>query len=134
MTETVVRGKPVLTKRGLLILAAALAAVMMFSAADSSSAQAASESFCTNVWLSPYGLAGDRCWANGHTSLTSAWVVTHERAGCVDIANGSNELMYSWVCGGAASSPGIAASIYDFSHAGVFRKGVIRNNNLSAYG
>jgi hypothetical protein len=120
-----------LAKRGMLFLGAAMAAVAMFFATSSSSAQAAGENFCTNVWLNPYGSGGDRCWAPGHTTLYHAMVVTHERAGCVDIANGSNELLFSWVCGPAGSSPATAATIYDFAHEGVFRKGVIRNNNLS---
>lgn len=131
MSEAWMQIPVTLPKRGLLFLGAALAAVTMFFTAYSPSAQAAGENFCTNVWLNTYGSGGDRCWATGHSNLTSAWIVTHERAGCVDIANGSNELMFSWVCGGAGSSPGIAASIYDFNHAGVFRKGVIRNNNSS---
>jgi hypothetical protein len=119
-------------RRVMLFLGAVTAAVTMYFAATASSALA--ENFCTNAYLNPYGQSGDRCWAPGHTTLTSAWIVTHERAGCVDIANGSNELMFSWVCGAAGSSPAIAASIYDFSHSGVFRKGVIRNNNLSFAG
>jgi hypothetical protein len=122
-----------LAKRGMLFLGAAMAAATMFFA-SSSPAQAASENFCTNVWLNPFGWAGDRCWSTGHTTLIAVDVVTHERAGCVDIANGSNELMFSWLCGPAGSSPAAAATIWDFAHEGVFRKGVIRNNNLSANG
>lgn len=129
------RMQPVtLAKRGMLFLGAALAAATMFLATTPSSAQAASENFCTNAWLNPHGWGGDRCWAPGHTTLYQALVVTHERAGCVDIANGSNELMFAWVCGAAGSSPAAAASIYDFNHAGMFRKGVIRNNNTSQGG
>jgi hypothetical protein len=115
----------------MLFFAAAMTAAAMFFAVGSSSAQAASENFCTSAWLAPYGSGGDRCWSPGHTSLYSALVVTHERAGCVDIANGANELMFSWMCGAAWSSPAAAASIYDFGHEGLFRKGVIRNNNTS---
>lgn len=118
-------------QRGMLCLGAAMAAATMFFATTPSSVQAASENFCTSAWLNPYGWGGDRCWATGHTTLHSVNIVTHERAGCVDIANGSNELMFSWVCGPAASSPAAAATIWDFAHEGVFRKGVIRNNNLS---
>lgn len=133
--NTVTMQRPItLAKRGMLFLGAAMAAAMMFFAMNSSSAQAASENFCTGAWLNPYGWGGDRCWSSGHTSLYAVNVVTHERAGCVDIANGSNELMFSWVCGPAWSSPAAAATIWDFAHAGVFRKGVIRNNNLSSGG
>ncbi|HEY6730740.1 MAG TPA: hypothetical protein VI039_06915 [Solirubrobacterales bacterium] len=115
----------------MLFLGAVMAAATMFFAIGASPAQAASENFCTSAWLAPYGSGGDRCYSTGHTSLYNAVVVTHERAGCVDIANGANELMFSWMCGAAGSSPATAASIYDFGHEGVFRKGVIRNNNLS---
>lgn len=121
-------------KRGMLFLAAMMAAAMMFFATNSSSAQAASENFCTSTWLNPHGWAGDRCWSTGHTTLYAVNVVTHERAGCVDIANGANELMFSWMCGPAGSSPGISQTIWDFAHEGIFRKGVIRNNNLSSGG
>ena len=119
-------------RRVMLLLGAVIAAVTMYFAATASSALG--ENFCTNAYLQPYGKGGDRCWATGHTTLLSALVVTHERAGCVDIANGSNELMFSWVCGAAGSAPTSAASIFDFNHSGVFRKGVIRNNNLSLAG
>jgi hypothetical protein len=118
-------------KRGVLFLVAAIAAATMFFATAPSSALAVNENFCTNVWLNPYGSGGDRCWATGRTNLIAAAVATHERAGCVDIANGANELMFAWLCGPAGSSPAAAAIIWDFAHEGVFRKGVIRNNNLS---
>lgn len=131
MNEARMQRPVTLAKRGMLFLGAAMAAAAMFFAIGSSPAQAASENFCTGVWLNPYGSGGDRCWATGHTTLHSANVVTHERGGCVDIANGSNELMFSWVCGPNWSSPAAAATIWDFAHEGVFRKGVIRNNNAT---
>lgn len=132
MSEATMRRPVTLAKRGMLFLGAAMAAAMMFFVMNSSSAQAASENFCTSAWLSPFGLAGDRCWAPGHTTLHSVNVVTHERAGCVDIANGANELMFAWACGPAGSSPAISQTIWDFAHEGVFRKGVIRNNTGTA--
>lgn len=117
-------------KRLLLVLGAAMAAISMYIAAAAPSALAA-ESFCTRAYLQPFGHNGDRCWAPGHTNLFGAAIETYERAGCVDIANGSNQLMFSWVCGAANSFPAPAAEIFDIYHEGVFRKGVIRNNNLS---
>lgn len=134
MNEAQMQRPVTLAKRGILFLGAAMAAMTMFLAMNSSSAQAASENFCTSAWLNPHGWGGDRCWSTGHTTLYAVNVVTHERAGCVDIANGANELMFAWMCGPAGSSPAAAATIWDFNHAGVFRKGVIRNNNLSSGG
>lgn len=132
MSEASMQQPVTLVKRGMLFLGAAMVAAAMVFATPPSSAQAASENFCTSAWLAQYGAAGDRCWSTGHASLYAVNVVTHERGGCVDIANGANELMFSWVCGPNWSSPAAAATIWDFAHEGVFRKGVIRNNNATA--
>jgi hypothetical protein len=130
MSETMA-GRPVAPgKRALVFLGAMMATMAMYFAVTASSALAEGP-FCERAYLQPYGHNGDRCWGPARAGMESASVITYERAGCVDIANGSNELMFSWVCGSAGSAPGFAASIYDFNHVGIYRKGVIRNNNLS---
>jgi hypothetical protein len=120
---------PASSKR-IWLLGAVLALAVAYFAVTASSALAG-ENFCSKAYLQPYGHSGDRCWGPGHFGLIGASVSTYERAGCVDIANGSNELMFSWVCGSAGTAPNAAANIFDIYHEGIFRKGVIRNNNLS---
>jgi hypothetical protein len=96
-----------------------------------SAQKAAASNFCTNVWLSPYGQGGDRCWGPSAQGLNFASVSTFTRAGCVSIADGSNNLLTSWVCGAAGSAPGYAAAAYYNSNYLQYRKAVIRNNNTS---
>lgn len=129
MSEAVTQRPGGLGRRAIMFLAAGMAAAAMYFAITASAAQAVQ--FCTRAYLQPYGHNGDRCWGTGRTTLGAAAIYTYERAGCVDIANGSNELMFSWVCAAAGSYPEYGAIIYDVWHEGVFRKGVIRNNNLS---
>lgn len=119
-------------KLGLLMSAALLAAwIVSFGAAPNASAN---QAFCSGVSLAPYGQGGDRCWGPSANGLDMGWVITVQRAGCVTIADGSNNLLTSWVCGPAGSSPGLAASVFLASAPGVWRKAVIRNNNLSNSG
>lgn len=130
MPFTVPAGLTRAARRTTMFLAAAAAAIAMYFAATAPSASA-TETICWGAYLAPYGQNGDRCWGPGHSDLLASGVVTNERAGCVDIADGSNNLMQSWVCGAAGSAPGTAAVVWDFSHEGMFRKGVVRNNNSS---
>ena len=99
-----------------------LAIVWILAAAP----RADAEDFC-GVTLAPYGQGGDRCWGQGHV-LYDVIIVTHERAGCVDVANTNNELLQSWTC----ISSGNSTAIWMTPEGR--RKGVVRNNNLSASG
>lgn len=90
-----------------------------------------SHSFCSSVWLQPFGQAGDRC-AAGHAEwghIGSVAIQTGERAGCVNYEGWYGELYRSWWClpkgaGGSITVPQDGGS-YD---------GIIRNNNLSFAG
>ena len=114
---------------GTVALAVACLALLMAVSAPTASAGA----FCSGVYLTPYGQAGDRCWGPAQKGLFYADIVTYERAGCVNIADVNNNLTQSWVCGAAGSAPGVAAQV-SIPHSGLYYKGVIRNNNTSQYG
>lgn len=94
--------------------------------------EAKSVNFCSTVSLAPYGHPGDRCWGPG-SFVFGINLVTYDRAGCVTVANGANQLLQSWTCGAAGSVPGPAV-VLNFGNDGVWRKPVIRNNNLSFAG
>ena len=118
----------------MVALATAICLLMLVFALAAAKASAGGANFCTNAWLAPYGQGGDRCWGPSQRGTNQANVVTFTRAGCVSIASGSNTLLTSWVCGAASSAPQTAATVYYNKDLEQFRKGVIRNNNLSYSG
>lgn len=84
--------------------------------------------FCKDGWLSPYGQAGDRCFAGrdkwGHIHAVA--IETKQRAGCVNYAGYYYELYTNWKCTGSYS-----VSELILPKDGGSYMGVIRNNNLS---
>lgn len=95
--------------------------------------KASAEAFCANVNLAPYGSYGDRCYAwewEAHQRLALVGVTTHERAGCATSAAGSGyDLKEPWACFGKETSG------YQYVNVtNEYRRGVIRNNNLTYSG
>jgi hypothetical protein len=118
------------TKRFLIAVVAAAAMSFAMASGPVSTADAAyTGTFCTNVWLQPYGQSGDRCWMGvGYANHYSSFNIrTESRAGCVATAGYYGEQINSWVC---ASAYGWALNGVPNPTAGFYR-GLIRNNNLS---
>jgi len=106
--------------------------ITIFAAAKAPPASATTAyNFC-NVTLAPYGQSGDRCYAWGGGYLYGVDLVTYERSGCSTVSDGSGNLIQSWTCFPKGSSP--AAYELHWVNDGVYRKPVIRNNNLSYSG
>jgi hypothetical protein len=118
-------------KRALLILSALVAFFIMFATANPPPASATTTYDFCNVTLAPYGQYGDRCYSWGGGDLAVIAFVTYERSGCVTTANGNGDLIQSWKCFPNGSAPG-GYHLYFGDH--IYRKPVIRNNNLSYKG
>jgi hypothetical protein len=103
---------------------ALLLTILLYAGAPS---KAHATNFCTNVWLQPYGQAGDRCTAAEGGYIGFVTVVTHERAGCESVAN-NGVVLEPWTCIGPNNYLGTYHDNTRWSH------GIIRNNNLSSAG
>src|SRR5262249_26275486 len=87
-----------------------------------------SHNFCSQVWLQPFGQAGDRC-AAGHAEwghIGSVTIVAYDRAGCVNYEGWYGELYRSWMC-----MPKGSNGVISVPQDGGSYDAVIRNNNLS---
>lgn len=120
-------GPGVRMPRGTLLLAILVAVSGWLLIGPVTNSYAGGENFCSEVWLQPYGQAGDRCTAPNGGYIWGVTLLTRERAGCEDIEN-NGVLLASWTCIGAANQILVYYSGNQWAH------GIIRNNNLSYAG
>lgn len=114
-------------------LAAAIATLALVIPWTVTSAEATppggNNTFCSNVWLQPFGQNGDRCDAGNQNwgRIMSVTIGTKERAGCVNYHGWYGEYYRSWACFGNYTEGIIYINPND---TGSYI-GIIRNNNLS---
>ena len=70
-------------------------------------------------------------WGGGYLAFNT--LVTWERAGCLATTDGFGNQNTSWQCGPKGSAPGPSVQI-TYGTDGVYRKPILRNNNLSYHG
>jgi len=84
--------------------------------------------FCTQVWLQPYGQAGDRCASPLGGYLYAVTGNTVEHSGCVSVLNNIGNVSSTWAC-----TPGGNTAVQKyFPGDGIWRRGIIRNNTTGS--